>query len=417
MAAKSNADGRKPAVRVRAGTLASALKDVRDAVAGKNTIPILSMVLLRAGDGKIALSATDLDQWVVRDLASDDRDGAASKEWIESIRGFSAALPARALSDIVGGFDADAMVTITGPTPDEPRAIVAGGRSRFKLACLPAEEFPTPPPISVAHEFEMPATRLLDAVASIDFAVSTEETRYYLNGIYLHTDQLPGEPQVLKMAATDGHRLARLILDVLEGAAALPGIIVPRVPLRQLERLLQEAVKAAGEQKVASVHVEINEGGDRLQFTMGTADDGEVMLVTKAIDGTFPDYGRVIPLGNEKRATLNREQLIGAIKRVAVLTTKESSAVKASFADGTLTLSVSNPELGQAEEEIACEWVGVPLEIGFNGRYWRECLGAIAQDNVTMHLQDAGGPTLIVGADDDAGPASRYVQVLMPMRV
>lgn len=423
MARKSEgpaADPRKPATRVRAGALAAALKDVRDVVEGRSTIPILGNVLLEAQDGAIHLDATDLDIVATRQLASDDRDGPASKEWIESIRSFRMTVPGKALVDIVGSFDGDAMVTLTAPHGEETRATIACGRSRFRLACLPVEDFPVRPPFEVEHSFEMAASQLADALAAVDYAVSTEETRYYLNGVYLHTAQLPGEAQVLRLAATDGHRLARRTLDVPAGAAALEGIIVPRKTVRLLDRLLPAAIKACGEGKPCDVLIEVASGGRALRFVMPAADAGEVEIVAKAIDGTFPDYGRVIPTANDKRAVIAREPLIAALRRVSVLSHKESRAVKAEFAEDGLRLSVANADLGLAEEELACGWGDAPFEAGFNGSYWREALERLAGDEVVMRFSDPGGPALLTGTDDGDegnGAEARFVQVLMPMRV
>lgn len=425
MARKANdsgaADPRSPATRVKAGTLAAALKAVRDVVEGRSTIPILQNVLVEAGDGRITVMATDLDIIASCSFASDDRDGPATKEWIESIRPFATTLPGAALGDVVGGFDGEAMVTLTGPQGDEARATIAAGRSRFRLACLPADDFPASMPFEVEHSFEIGAAALGDALASVDYAVSTEETRYYLNGVYLHTAQAEGEPQVLRLAATDGNRLARRTLDVPEGAAAIGdergGIIIGRKTVRLLDRLLPVAVKACGEDKPCEVLIDIARDGRALRFALPGADESEIEILSKAIDGSFPDYNRVIPVGNERRAVLPREQLMAALRRVSLLAPKESRAVKAEFSGSGLKLSVCNAELGLGEEELACDWAGKDFAVGFNGTFWREALARFACDEIIMLFGDAGGPAVLLGPDDEAPPAARFVQVIMPMRV
>jgi DNA polymerase-3 subunit beta len=426
-------DKRKPATRVKAGSLAAALKDVLDVVESRNTIPVLANVLVEARDGVITLVGTDLDIIARRTLASDDRDGPASQDWMGKVRPLAMTVPARALASIVGSFEAEAMVTLIAPergggsaspggsatAGDETRAVISAGRARFRLSCLPVDDFPATMAFPVKHSFTMGAAALADALAAVDYAVSTEETRYYLNGVYLHTAQAPGEPQVLRLAATDGNRLARRTLDVPEGAAAIGdaqgGIIIARKTVRLLDRLLPEAVKACGDGKMAEVLIEVAADGKKLRFAMPAVDGGEVEILAKAIDGSFPDYGRVIPTGNDKRAVIGREALIGALRRVSLLSPKESRAVKAEFGERGLRLSVVNAELGLAEEDLACEWDGPDFAVGFNGSFWRESLGALAGDDVIMRFADAGGPALVTGTDDEA--EARFVQVLMPMRV
>jgi DNA polymerase-3 subunit beta len=402
-------DPRKPATRVRAGTLAAALRDVKDAVAGKDTVPILGHVLIDVGDGTISLTATDLDMWATRQLASDDRDGPASKEWIESVRPFTLALPAKALGAIIGGFDGDAMVTITAPGGEESRATISAERSRFRLACLPVADFPDVPHFDVAHAFELPASRLADSFETVRHAVSTEETRYYLNGIYVHPEGLS-----LRMAATDGHKLSRLIQDVPDGAASLTPLIVARRVVALVTGLAAGAAKA---REGATVLVEVSSCGLKSRWAMPAADEGEVTVFAKSVDGTFPDYDRVIPSDVDRRVTIAREPLAEAIKRVMAIAPKSSRCVKAEFTDSLARLSLTNADLGDASEELPCVLAGEPITIGFNGEYWRELLGAIATDEVTIGMNDPGAPAAIMAAESDEISSARVVHVLMPMAV
>ncbi|MEO5605576.1 MAG: DNA polymerase III subunit beta [Novosphingobium sp.] len=423
-------DVRKPAVRIKAGSLLAALKDVLGVIEARNTIPLLSHVLIGAGEGAVTLTGTDLDIWARRDLTSDDRDGPGSKDWRDSIKGFAIALPAKPLADVLGEIDGDAMVTLTapcsGPNGTEVRAVVQAGRARFKLACLPAEEFPLPPHIDVAAEFELPCSRLADAFAAVEHAISTEETRYYLNGVYLHPHQDEGEPQVLRFATTDGHRLARLTLDLPDGAASWPSVIVGRKTVGVLDKLLAAAAKTTEGKEVApaSVLVEANglTKGCLLRFELPAADGGTIEITAKTIDGDFPDYARVIPAAPALRAVLARAPLAAAVKRVAVLSEGKSRAVKAAFSDGRVTLSSRSVELGEASEELECEYRGPDATLGFDAKYWRDALLAVATDQIAMAFdapEESGGSAgpVRIAAWDGNGEAGALVQVLMPVRV
>lgn len=405
-------DRRVARVRVRAGTLLAGLKDVAGAVEGRNTIPILGNVLFAvSGASSIELTGTDLDLWVVRELACEKQD--AGERW------FTLTLPAKPLLAVIGEFDADAMVTISAPTEGEGRATIAAGRSRFKLPVLPAEEFPLPPPIAVAASLELSCSQLADAFAAVEHAISTEETRYYLNGIYIHAE---ADDLSLRMATTDGHRLARLLLPDIEEATAWPAMIVARKTVALLDRLLAGAAKTTEGKDTAPAQVALDAGGtvpgSMVRFLMDTVDGGSIELVAKTIDGEFPDYVRVIPTTVEVTALVDRAALGAAIKRVAVLAEAKSRAVKATFGPDSLTLTGRSAELGEAVEALPCHFDGEHLEIGFDAKYWRDALGALACDTVAMGMTDAGGPARIRALEgDDGSEGERLVQVLMPVRV
>ena len=417
-------DPRRPMTRVRAGALAAALKDVVGAVAGRNTVPALEFVRFEARDGRIALMATDLDLWVSRDLASDDGGEADSTAWRASIRSFALLLPAKALAAVTSQFDADAMVTISAPDGAETRAVIAAGRARFKLNCLPAVDFPLPLPADTGACFELTCSALGDLFASVEHAISTEETRYYLGGIYLHPEGLD-----LRAAATDGHRLARLRIDGPEGAASFPPGIISRRTVALLDKLLVAAVKGAeeGSTPVVSISAEGNIGehgqAARLRFAMPAADGGEIQLTAKTIDGVFPDYVRVIPVDPPGCAMVPRASLIEAVKRVAVLAEDKTRTVKCQFGADKLVLTVTSAALGEASEELACSHQG-DLTVGFDAKYLLDALQALACDSVAFGLPgDATGPVRIRAAHSTGSGQSgesesdRLVQVLMPVRV
>lgn len=424
-------DPRIQRTRVRAGTLADAVKDVLGAAAGKDTIPILGHVLISASQGTIELTATDLDQWACRSLASADPGEPDSAEWQRGSRGFSVTVPAKVLAAVLGEIAADAMVTLIAPTSgpcaaapgpgsasaDETRLVLKAGRSRFKLPCLPAADFPLPPETPSVAEFEIRAGALADHFARVEHAISSEETRYYLNGVFVHPVQAQGEALTLRFAATDGHRLARLAIDSPEGSASWPPMIIARQTVALLDKLLAGAAKSDVDAMV-SVAAAGLEAGSRISFAMPAADGGTVTLVAKTIDGTFPDYGRVIPVAVEAQATIERAPLAAALKRVGVLTAKSSRIVRCAFTEGKLTLTGSSPELGEAAEELPCDLEGEDLTVGFDHQYLRAALLACASDHVVLGLSGPSGPCRIEAvthAEDEAGPA--LVQVVMPSRI
>ena len=247
--------------------------------------------------------------------------------------------------------------------------------------------------------FELPARELAEMIDRTRFAISTEETRYYLNGIFLHVSD-EARP-VLKAAATDGHRLARYTLDRPEGAAGMPDVIVPRKAVTELRKLLEEALDS---------NVQIDLSASKIRFTLGG--EGGVVLTSKLIDGTFPDYSRVIPTGNDKLLKLDPKSFYEGVDRVATIATEKTRAVKMGLDADKVTLSVTSPDNGTAAEEIAAEYKSEGFEIGFNANYLKDILSQIDSDLVELHLADAGAPTLI--RRDENSPA---LYVLMPMRV
>lgn len=410
-------DARAPKTRVKAATLRGALDDVIGIVEGRNTIPILEFVHLEVIDQRITLVATDMDCWAIRECASDDRDGPDSRDWLGGIRNFAVALPAKPLKAVLAGFDGDAMVTIAAPEEVSDtwsgRVTVQAGRARYKLNALPAADLPLAPHLGCDAGFELPCSRLADSLAAVEHAISSEETRYYLNGIYLHPADLD-----LRLAATDGSRLARWQLDAPEGGLGFPAVIVARKTVGILDKLLASALKAADKDgSPPEVLVEASGDGARLRFVMPAADGGTVELIAKSIDGQFPDYQRVIPSELPYRATINRAQLSDAIKRVAVLASDKSRIVKATFAADLLTLSAASPEIGEASEDLPCNYAGPEIVLGLDAKYWRDALGALASDTIAMGLsEDTAGPVRVAGWEDNS-EVGALLQVLMPARV
>lgn len=370
---------------IERATLLRCLSHVQSVVERRNTIPILSNVLIEAeGDG-LRVMATDLDLQVVEhmDAASVDTDGAIT-------------VSAHLLFDIARKLPEGSQVSLETA---ENRMDVKAGRSRFKLPTLPRDDFPVIVEGDLPTSFSLPAKTLAELIDRTRFAISTEETRYYLNGIFLHVSD-EDEP-VLKAAATDGHRLARFTLPRPEGAEGMPDVIVPRKAVAELRKLLDENMDG---------DVQIDLSASKIRFTLGG--EGGVVLTSKLIDGTFPDYSRVIPTGNDKLLKIDPKSFFAGVDRVATIATEKTRAVKMGLDKDKVTLTVTSPDNGTASEELAAEYDADGFEIGFNAGYLKDILSQIDADEVEIHLADAGAPTLIRKNDD-----SPALYVLMPMRV
>lgn len=368
---------------IERATLLRCLSHVQSVVERRNTIPILSNVLIEASsDGALKVMATDLDLQVVETM------GAVSVEAPGAIT-----VSAHLLFDIARKLPDGSQVSIE--TADN-RMTVKAGRSRFSLPTLPRDDFPVIVEGELPTSFELPASTLAQLIDRTRFAISTEETRYYLNGIFLHVSD-----EELKAAATDGHRLARYTLGRPDGAQAMPDVIVPRKCIGELRKLLEEAL---------DTNVEIDLSASKIRFTLGG--ENGVVLTSKLIDGTFPDYSRVIPTGNDKLLKLDPKSLYEGVDRVATIATEKTRAVKMALENDRVTLSVTSPDNGTAAEEVPADYASEGFEIGFNANYLKDILGQIEGDTVELHLADPGAPTLI--RQNDKSPA---LYVLMPMRV
>jgi DNA polymerase-3 subunit beta len=358
--------------------LLKSLGHVQSVVERRNTIPILSNVLIEAkDDGSIRLMATDLDLQVDESVAAQVESAGATT------------VPAHTFFDIVRKLPEGSQVELTAA---DGKMQVVAGRARFNLSTLPRDDFPVIAEGDLPTRFELPAATLRQIIDKTRFAISSEETRYYLMGIFLHVAD-----DKLKAAATDGHRLARITLPRPEGADGMPDIIIPRKCVGELRKLLDEVEGT----------VEVSLSPTKVRFGLGSA-----VLTSKLIDGTFPDYNRVIPTGNDKLLRLDPKSFAAGVDRVATIASEKTRAVKMSVDRDKVTLSVTSPESGTATEEIAADYGNDQLEIGFNARYLLDILQQIEGDTVEVHLADAAAPTLLKEKDD--GPA---LYVLMPMRV
>jgi DNA polymerase-3 subunit beta len=363
--------------------LLKALGHVHRIVERRNTIPILSNVLIEARERQLTLKATDLDLEATESAPADVvQEGATT-------------VAAHVLYEIVRKLPEGAQVSLE-MSGDAGQLLLRSGRARFHLQCLPASDFPDLTTGELSHSFALSSGDLKKLIDNTQFAISTEETRYYLNGIYLHAAG-SAKAATLRAVATDGHRLAQVDMPLPKGADGMPGVIVPRKTVGEMQRLIEDTA--------AEVSIELSQG--KIRFTLGN-----VVLTSKLIDGTFPDYGRVIPQGNDKELIVDKGDFAAAVDRVSTISSERGRAVKLALSAGKLVLSVTNPDSGSATEELEVEYASDPLDIGFNSRYLLDITTQIEGEVAVLKLADPGSPTLV---QDKENKSALYV--LMPMRV
>jgi DNA polymerase-3 subunit beta len=343
--------------------LTRVLTNVGRVVETRNTIPILGSLLLAAEGGTLRVTGTDMDI-VATDTAAAVVDAPGSL-----------CVDAKLLSDIAKKAGGDITMSLEGD-----QLIVKSGRSRFTLQTLPAADFPDLRGGEYTATFDIDLAAL---VAPVTFAVSTEETRFYLNGVFLHV--LDGN---VVAVATDGHRLSR---HVGQAAPQFPGIIIPR--------------KAVGILPKGTVSLSVSEA--KIQVVAG-----DFTLTSKLIDGTFPDYQRVIPTMNDNLVIFDRDAFMKAADRVSTVSSERGRAVRLSIAPGAITFEVSNPDSGSASDEVEAQYSGEPIVVGYNSQYVREVLSVFPSGPVVLALSDGASPGLLTSPGFEA-----VTLVLMPMRV
>lgn len=370
-------------VSIERAALLKAVGQAQSVVERRNTIPILANVLIEADGSAVTFRATDLD------IEVQDRADAMVE------RAGSTTVSALTLHEIVRKLPDGALVSLTEDGASG-RLTVQAGRSTFSLATLPKQDFPVMASSEYSANFSAPAAVLRRLFDKSKFAISTEETRYYLNGVYMHVATGEDGP-VLRCVATDGHRLARIDAPLPEGANGMPGVIVPRKTVGELRKLLDD--------DEAQIAVSVSE--TKVRFATPT-----ITLTSKVIDGTFPDYSRVIPTGNTRRMEVDATEFAKAVDRVATVSSERSRAVKLSLDEDRLVLSVNAPDAGAAEEELAVAYGDDRLEIGFNAKYLLEIASQVDRENAVFLFNSAGDPTLMREGNDTSA-----VYVVMPMRV
>ncbi len=368
---------------IERSALLKAVSQAQSVVERRNTIPILANVLIEAEGDHVSFRATDLDIEVVDKVsAMVERSGATT-------------VSAVTLHEIVRKLPDGSLVNLTDDSASG-RLTVEAGRSNFQLATLPKEDFPIMPTTDYAANYSASAMVLRRLFDKAKFAISTEETRYYLNGIYLHVAD-GDDGKVLRAVATDGHRLARIDADVPAGAADMPGVIVPRKTVNELRKLLDD--------DDAQIAVSVSE--TKVRFATP-----DVTLTSKVIDGTFPDYMRVIPAANTRKLEVDAADFAKAVDRVATVSSERSRAVKLALDEDRLILSVNAPDAGNAEEELAVAYGDEKMEIGFNAKYLLEIANQVDRENAVFLFNSPGDPTLMREGNDTSA-----IYVVMPMRV
>ncbi|MCG4257799.1 DNA polymerase III subunit beta [Acetobacter senegalensis] len=366
-------------------TLLKALAHIQSVAEKRNTIPILANVLIHAADGQLSLKATDMEIEVVEVIpATIKREGATTA-------------PAAVLYEIVRKLPDNVLVELDQADGDTPLQLRAD-RYATRLNVLSVDDFPSMGAGDLPCRFKLNAGVLRSLIDRTRFAISTEETRYYLNGIFFHAADADGVP-LLRAVATDGHRLARVETDLPEGAAEMPGVIIPRKTVAELRKLIDEAPE----------EIEVALSETRVQFTAGS-----IMLTSKLIDGTFPEYDRVIPRNNNRILRVGKKDFSDAVARVAAISQERSRPVKLTLEPGLLTLSASSPEQGVAKEELddnRISYDAESLEIGFQARYLNDITDQVEKE-VEFAFSDSAAPTIVRDVDS---PSALYV--LMPMRV
>lgn len=362
--------------------LLRSLNHVQSVVERRNTIPILSNVLLKAEDGVLSLSSTDMDLEINESVAANITLGG------------STTAPAHTLHDIVRKFSDDDSIEIE-LNADGTQMVVRAGRSQFKLSCLPPSDFPDISQAELPSAFSIPASDLRALIDRTKFAMSTEETRYYLNGIYVHEADNDGV-KVLRAVSTDGHRLARFEMPLPEGASGMPGVIIPRKAVGELRKLVEDAADV----------IQVSLSDNKIRFAFD-----HIVLTSKLIDGTFPDYQRVIPQGNDKIVELDPRLFTKAIDRVSTISDGKSRALKITLNNKQMILSASSAESGSATEEMEVNGDS-EMEIGFNAKYLLDITSQIEGEGCRLTLADSGSPTII---QDNSDASALYV--LMPLRV
>lgn len=368
---------------IERAALMRSLNHVQSVVERRNTIPILSNVLFKADGDSLSMTTTDMDLEINESVAAKvDRPGATTA-------------PAHTLHDIVRKLPDGADVTLEVDATGNSMTVKAG-RSVFKLSCLPTSDFPEIGNAQLPSSFTIPAAELRNLIDRTKFAMSTEETRYYLNGIYIHAIDDASGTKVLRAVATDGHRLARFEMPLPAGSDGMPGVIIPRKTINELRKLLDEAAD--------SIKVSLSESKIRFSFD-------HIDLTSKLIDGTFPNYEQVIPTKNDKVVEVSSKMFSNAIDRVSTISDGKSRAVKIALNNKTMTISANSPEAGSATEDLEVN-SNDNMEIGFNARYLLDITSQLEGDGCRITLADSASPTII----QDSGDLSA-LYVLMPLRV
>lgn len=368
---------------IERSTLLKTLSHMQSVVEKRNTIPVLSNVRIEAMADGISFKATDMDTEITEIVDAKIAEKGATTA------------PAHMLYDIVRKLSDGSEVELLFPD-DKGQLTISSGRSKFSLSCIGVEDFPVISGDKLPTQFSIAKEELKDVIDRTKFAVSTEETRYYLNGIYIHAKN-EGETKVLRVVATDGHRLACVESPLPQGAEKMSGVIIPRKTVAEVRKLLDDT-------GVEEVSVALSD--NKIRFSME-----DIALTSKLIDGTYPDYERVIPTDNDKELELSVKELAAAVDRVSVVA-ERTRAIKVLTSKNKIVITTSSPDLGSAVEELEAKYDSGNFEIGYNFRYLLDILNEVKGDSVRISFADGSSPSVIHDTSDASA-----IYVLMPMRV
>ncbi len=367
-------------VTVERAVLLKALGHVQSVVERRNTLPILANIKIEVSGNSLSLTATDTDIEITEKIA------------VEVAEEGAITVPAHTLYDIIRKLPDGAQVALIGTDTAGGKLKINSGSCKFTLASLPVNDFPEMDRGNMTHSFKLLPAEIIALIDKTKFAISTEETRYYLNGIFLHTKN-----DKLCAVATDGHRLAKVEIDAPAGAKDIDGVIIPRKTVGEIRKLIEDG---AGE-------IEVSLSDSKIAFVCNDA-----VLISKLIDGTFPDYEKVIPSDNDKEVEIESGALARAVDRVSTISSEKTRAVKFTLEEGKLIVSATSEENGAAKEEIEAEYSENPFDIGFNSRYLLEMMSVLKGQKIQIRLKDGNAPALVSDSED---PTSLFV--IMPMRI
>ena len=372
--------------RVNSTDLLKALSHIHGIVEVRHTLPILSNIIITTNDNSLSLSSTNLDIF-----CSDDLEAEVSQNGSTSV---SASTFYEIVKRLPSGSEIHASLS-----EEDSTLVLKCGRSKFNLTTISPDDFPKISHDDLNIQFVLSATELKRMIDKTKFAISNEETRYYLNGVFLHQTQ-KNSIDILRAVATDGHRLAQYDIPLPQGAKDMNGIIIPKKMIQELRRVLDDAN--------GDINIQLNENKIKFSFN-------NMQIISKVIDGTFPDYTKVIPQSNDKSITTNNDELKKAIDRVSAVAINEetkSKAIKLIIESNKISLSVDSTSRGSAIEEIDLEYNSEKVEIGFNSRYLIDICNEIDGDKINLKFLNSTSPAIILDNTDE-----NLFFVLMPMRI
>jgi len=368
--------------KIKKNNLMTALSHLHGVVEKRNTIPILANVLIEAKGKTLSLAATDMEIAEIESLTCDiSQEGSLTAS-------------AHILHDIVKKLPEDSIIHLEGTEGN--KLAIKTDKISFSLMCLPPNDFPDIHSDEFPEGFQIETSKLARLIDKTLFSVSTEETRYYLNGIYIHSI-IEEEKEVLRAVATDGHRLSRLSSELPKNANDLKGVIIPRKTVIELKKII--------ENKETFVRIQIAK--NKVKFVVDN-----IVITSKLLDGAFPDYERVIPSNNNKELVIATKEFIDAVDRISTLSSDRTRAIKFKIRNKGLKISAENPDQGSAEEDVNVHYEGEDLDIGFNSKYLLDIARQVNGAHIKFLMSDNLSPTLIFDGDDNLA-----LYLLMPMHI